>query len=542
MSNLFGIGLSGLNAARNAIATSSNNVSNVNTPGYTRQKIELDEARSSNGQGSGVQVSGVKRQYAQFISGQLNAAQSKSSALDTHLGQVSQINNLLGDSSAGLAPRLQDFFDSIQALAGDPGSAAARQSLLGDAGDLAGQFRAFSGFLGDQAQSVNDQLGGNVKQINNYAEQINSLNKQIDLTQSRTGQPPNNLLDKRDQLVFDLGKVVNADVSVQDGKSYNISVAGQPLVDGGGVHQLKVVADKADPGRKVVAYESGTGAIRDLDPDRLTGGSLGGLIRFRQDSLEPAELRLDQLAHTLAAGVNKVQEGGVDKNGEGGKPFFTVSTPEVIANADNSSNVKVASAGFTAGESAKIAAGDYQIKYSDSNYAVTRLGDGSSLDDVDISGNTLKFGGVEITLDGTPNNGDSFNVKPLAGAASNFDVAVKSPDGIAAGNSGKPGDNRNALALADLQNADTVDGNKSFNDAYAQLVSDIGNKTQTLQTNSDAQQSLTTELTNAQQSISGVNLEEEQVNLLYYQQMYQANAKVIQTASTLLDTVLGISR
>ena len=153
----------------------------------------------------------------------------------------------------------------------------------------------------------------------------------------------------------------------------------------------------------------------------------------------------------------------------------------------------------------------------------------------------LSFGGMTINVDGVPQDGDSYRLKPLERAAASLDVEIKNTSLIAAGKAdGGTGDNRNALALAALQNESAIDGDTSFNSGYARLVSDIGNKTRSLQVNSSAQQMLTSELETAQQSVSGVNLDEERVNLLYYQQMYQANARVIETAASLFDSLLGI--
>jgi flagellar hook-associated protein 1 FlgK len=148
---------------------------------------------------------------------------------------------------------------------------------------------------------------------------------------------------------------------------------------------------------------------------------------------------------------------------------------------------------------------------------------------LDETGNPLAFqagqtslNGITFTISGTPAHGDTFTI---------------------AKNTGGVSDGSNALLLGALQNKKTLDGGKaSVSDAYRQLVSTVGNKTRQVEIASSAQASLTTQIRSAQQSVSGVNQDEETANLLMFQQMYQANAKVIQTASTLFDTVLGISR
>ncbi|MES1952330.1 flagellar hook-associated protein [Salinisphaera sp. S4-8] len=540
MSNLFGIGLTGLGAAQTALATTSNNISNVNTPGYSRQVTGLSTAQTGDGQGAGVRTTGVERQYQQYLTGQLNDAKSRSSAFDSHLSQISQVNNLLGDSEAGLAPLMQKFFGGMQTLSASPADSAARESLLGDANSMTAQFRAFSEYLSDMGESVESQLDGAISQVNNYAEQISNLNKQIVQTQAKTGQPPNNLLDQRDQLVSALGDLVDVKLSVQDGNDYHISVAGQPLVDSNGAKSLVLMDSSADPTRPVLGFEVGNGQVRELPESSIKGGTVGGLMAFRKNSLEPAQQRLDQIAHTLAARINELHEGGTTLKGEAGGAFFKTADPVSFSDANNNSTATL-DVTFTEGASAEVRASNYRLEYDGdtSSYKLTRMSDG---DQRFFGGDEmpLQFDGVEVQMQGQPLDGDAFVIKPLDRAAAAMEVAVTNTAAIAAGQGGGTGDNRNALDMAALQDEPAIEGDSSFNSGYARLVSDIGNKTRSLQVNSSAQDMLTSELETAQQSVSGVNLDEERVNLMYYQQMYQANARVIETAASLFDTLLGI--
>lgn len=543
MSNLFGIGLSGLSAAQAGLSTTSNNISNVNTPGYTRQTTQLEQVAGGNDPG-GVRVSGIQRQYAQFVTTQLNDAQSTEAATTSHLDQISQIDNLLSDSESGLAPRMQDFFDSLQTLAGSPEDAAARNAVLGDAQDMAGRFRSFASTLSNMGDAVDDQVTSAVSQVNNNAKQIAELNQQITVTRSRTGAEPNKLLDQRDQLVSETSQLVDVDVTTNDDGSYNLTVGGQSLVDATGSHELATMADPDDPTQQRLAYKSADGSLRAIPNDRVSGGEIGGLLAFKSESLAPAQAKLNQTAHDLSAALNAQHSQGSDLNGAQGGDLFTSSQPQTYGAADNGGDAML-KASFVDGETENVTASNYRVDYTDGQYQVTRTSDGEQV----ASGDSpLSFGGLELELDsGTPEEGDSFIVRPLDDAAASFEVAISDPAKLAAagrtdGASNGPGDNSNANAMAGLQQASVVDGNRSFSDNYAQLVGDIGNKTQSLQVNQNSQSSLTDELTQAQQSVAGVNLDEENVNLMYYQQMYQANAQVIQTASTVFDTVLGLAR
>ena len=546
MSNLFGIGLSGLSAAQAGLNATSNNISNVNTPGYTRRKTQLAEVAGSN-HGGGVTVTGVQRQYAQFLTTQLNSAQSTASATSSHLNQISQIDNLLSDSTSGLAPRIQGFFDSLSTLAGSPQDSSARNAVLGSAKDMASQFRSFASTLSNMGDAVKKQVSSAVKEVNNNASQIAALNKQITVTQARTGQPPNKLLDQRDELVAKTSKLINVAVTKNDNGSYNLTVGGQSLVDATGSHKLTTVASAADPTQQRLGSVSADGSTREIPNQRVPGGEIGGLLSFASDSLAPAQDKLNQTAHDLATAVNVQHEKGTDLNGNAGKALFTTSQPKVYADANNTGNATL-SATFATGQTKAVTADNYHVAYAGGAYQVTRTSDGSAVTASFNSGsNTLSFGGLNVAVSGTPNNGDAFTVRPLDNAASALKVQISDPAKLAAAGApgsgagaGGPGDNTNANTLAALQQAKTVEGNRSFSENYSQLVGDIGNKAQSLQVNSDSESALTKELSQAQQSVSGVNLDEESVNLMYYQQMYQANASVIKTASTVFNTVLGL--
>ncbi|MEC9482844.1 MAG: flagellar hook-associated protein FlgK, partial [Halomonas sp.] len=238
--SLFSIGLSGLSAAQTALQTTGSNISNVYTPGYNRQLTLLGE--SSTG-ANGVQVNDVQRQFNQYITSQLNEAKSSSSALQAYATQVSQIDNLLADREAGLAPLMQNFFSALEDLAGAPSDPAARQGVIGTADTLTAQFRAFDSYLDDMQSGINGQIRDEVTQINNAAEQMAKLNKEIALAKAKTGEAPNSLLNQRDQLVAEISERIGVDLIIQGGDTYNLTIGnGQPLVAGSRSFALEAVS------------------------------------------------------------------------------------------------------------------------------------------------------------------------------------------------------------------------------------------------------------------------------------------------------------
>ncbi|WP_312189822.1 flagellar hook-associated protein FlgK [Leclercia sp.] len=547
MSSLINSAMSGLSAAQAALNTASNNISSYNVAGYTRQTTVLSASNSTltggGWVGNGVYVSGVQREYDSFITNQLRAAQNQSSALTTRYQQMSKIDDVLSGSTNSLATTLQDFFGSLQTLVSNAEDPAARQTVLGKAAGLVNQFKVNDQYLRDQDKQINIAIGTSVEQINNYAKQIANLNDQISrLTGVGAGASPNNLLDQRDQLVSELNQIVGVEVSVQDGGTYNVSFGnGYNLVQGSTSNQLAAVKSSADPSRTTVAFVDGTSGPVEIPEKLLTNGSLGGMLTFRTEELDTARNTLNQLALSFANAMNTQHAKGFDTEGDVGGKLFDIGAPAVLGNSKNSGSAAV-TATVNPADSAKVQATDYKMEFDGSSWKITRLSDKTTVTATNDGSGNLSFDGLTVNVSGAANKNDSFIVKPVANAIVNMDLAISDESKLALASDpiGGESDNRNGQALLDLQKSKEVGGNKTFNDAYASLVSTVGSKTATLKTSSTTQANVTTQLSNQQQSISGVNLDEEYGNLQRFQQYYLANAQVLQTASTLFDALINI--
>ncbi|MDX7044656.1 flagellar hook-associated protein FlgK [Enterobacter hormaechei] len=545
MSSLINSAMSGLSAAQSALNTVSNNISSYNVAGYIRQTTILGASNSTltggGWVGNGVYVSGVQREYDAFITNQLRAAQNQSSGLTTRYQQMSKIDDVLSDTTNSLSANLQDFFKSLQTLVSNAEDPAARQTVLGKADGLVNQFKTNDQYLRDQDAQVNTAISTSVDQINNYAKQIANLNDQISrLTGVGAGASPNELLDQRDQLVSELNKIVGVDVTVQDSGTYNISIAnGYTLVQGSNASQLAAVKSSADPARTTIAYVDTAAGNVEISEKQITTGSLGGLLTFRSQDLDQARNTLNQMALAFADAMNTQHQAGFDANGDAGGKLFDFGSPAVLSNGKNTGSASVTA---TMTDSTKVQATNYKVEYNGTDWTITRLSDNTSFTaKPDASGN-LSFDGLNVKISGSADNKDSFIVKPVNDVIVNMDVAISDESKLAMASAKGSGesDNTNGQKLLDLQSAKLVGGNKTFNDAYAALVSTVGSTTASLKTSSETKVNVVTQLTKQQQSISGVNLDEEYGNLQRYQQYYLANAQVLQTASTLFDALINI--
>ena len=546
--SMFSIGLSGLSTAQNALNTTSNNISNVYTPGYNREIAQLGEGPAGSG---GVQVNDIERQFNRFVADQLNDAKTQSSALTAYEGQISQIDNLLADREAGLAPLMQNFFASMEDLASAPSDPASRQSVIGAAQTMTAQFRSFDGYLQDMQSNVNSEIKDEIIKINNTTEQIAGLNREITLARARTGEAPNGMLNQRDHLVSELNESLNIRLNIQDGKSYSISLPnGQPLVTDIQSMKLKPVASELDPQRTVVGYEDSSGKVTRLNESLVEGGKLGGLMTFREESLDKTQNQIGQLAISLSTAFNEQHRSGMDLDGNPGEDFFTLRQPQAYSYQDNAATV--ANIQLEPENLEDLRAADYTATYDGTDFTVVRNDNGQAAENVNWDGTTLSFGGVSMEFNGTLAAGDKFEAQPVRRGGAGMNVAIEDVDKVAAGQpvnpedpraswvAAGPGDNTNALALQGLQSEPIVGGIATVSSAYGGIVSDVGNRTNITQINLDARQGLTDQLRAVQQSESGVNLDEEAANLIRYQQYYQANARVIDSATTIMDTILNL--
>ncbi|MCM2318455.1 flagellar hook-associated protein 1 FlgK [Geopseudomonas sagittaria] len=539
--SIFSIGVSGLNSAQTVLATTSTNISNVYTPGYNRQLPQLSESIA----GGGVQVANIERQFNQFVSNQLNRSNSVAGGLSSYHTQVSQIDNLMADREAGLAPLMRNFFSALEDVVASPADPAARQGVLGAAETLSGQFRAFDGYLSDMQRSLGGQIKDQVTQINNSTEQIAKLNREISLAKAKTGEAPNGLLNQRDQLVAELSQRVDARLTIQDGDTYNLSLSnGLSLVSGSNSFKLEAMRSSEEASRIVVGYRDGSGNLLEFADTTFREGELGGLMTFRRETLDRTQNQLGQLAVSLAVAFNQQHAEGVDLYGETGGDFFAIGQPVSFSNGQNRGDASL-SASYDPAALDSLTASDYDVSWTAAaGYSVIRRDIGTSVDaNYDEGNGTLSFAGMSVQVSGTPADGDRFVVQPTRRAAGQMASSLTDPARIAAGqpvDGSGSGDNRNALKLQALQTRSVVGGQATLNQSYAAMVSDVGNRTNIAAANLAVQQGLNEQLRGIQQAESGVNLDEEAANLIRYQQFYQANAKVIEIGAAVLDTLLGI--
>ncbi|WP_347987082.1 flagellar hook-associated protein FlgK [Methylomonas sp. AM2-LC] len=542
--------LSGLSAYQQALNTTSNNISNANTAGYSVEQVQFatqTEQQSANGYiGNGVSVATISRSYNQFLNTQVLSSTSAYNSSNTYYTMAKQIDNMIANQSTGLSGSMSAFFNAANTVANSPSSTPARQVLLSDSAALADQFNSINSTFTNINTQVNGNLTASVQELNDWAQTVAKLNVQIvSASNNGTGQAPNGLLDQRDALLNKMSEQANISVVNQSNGSINVFIGqGQPLVLDTSASTLTVQGSPTDSNQIDVMLNG-----HDIS-NQITGGQIAGNVQFRSQVLQPAQQQLGLIATGFATAVNNVQAAGVDLNGNQGLPLFVLGAPSAEVQGLYGDPKLQVSANFSAPATASTLAASYQLQVTSTspnsymltnlttNTAVTGLDDTSLASTAAADGFSIAFSGGSLT------SGDSFQISPNYNTAATIQVnpAVTTPAQIAAATSatGLPGDNSNALTLADLQNQKTMNnGTNTFSQAYGQLVTTVGQNTSTAQINSSAQNTVLQNATNAQQSISGVNLNEEAANLIQFQNAYQASAKSISLVQTLFTSILN---
>lgn len=549
---ILGISITGLNAAMAALRTTQHNIANANTPGFHRQALQLvnnPPSFSAGGLfGNGVAIAAVTRLYSQFLDNELMRSQGQLAGYEVYAAYAQQVDRLLGDQNSGIASALSAFFASVNEVANDPTSIAAREAMLAAARNLAGRMNNLGAGLDSMLQGLNGEMAAMAQQVNAYVRQIADLNDRIALLEAMAGGTANDLLDQREQLTAELNKWVEVRVQRGGDGSFNLYLGGgQPLLVGNQPNLVGVSPDPFDT--RLISLTLTVGAATfTLDSQLVRGGRLGGALALREEVLLPALQELGRLAVALTDRVNALHQNGegIDTPPSTGLAFFRPVNSllhQPMAHAGNSGTATITAA-LT--NSNQLTGSAYLLSFDGTDYTLTRLSDGASSTGGLTAVTTIagQPQGFTLTATGTPSAGDRWLIRLTDTAAQQFALQLTDPRQIAAAYSGGgPGDNRMARDIAALQTSKTLtNGTTTFAGHYAQLVARTASLANEAAIAQQAAETLARQAFESQQALSGVNLDEEAANLIRYQQAYQAAARAMEVASRLFDELLALGR
>ncbi|MEQ8660416.1 MAG: flagellar hook-associated protein FlgK, partial [Gammaproteobacteria bacterium] len=427
-SSTFEIGLSGLLASQQGLATTGHNIANVNTPGFSRQRVTFETRTPQfvgyGFVGKGTDVQSITRLANQFLVDQLrnaSANEARAAKLEELIGRIDQ------QLGTGLvAGGMQNFFNAVADANDDPSLMATRQVLIESARSMVARFAEQEGELNGVARSVNDQVRGTVTRINGLTDSIARLN--LDIARGAglaSGEPPNDLLDRRDQLLVELSELVGVQTQARGDGMVNVLLGnGQLVVTGSTSSTLTTIGNPLDASRVEVAYD--VGGTPSPITETLSGGELGALLDFRDGTLEPARSAIGRLATSIAITANEQHRRGMDLNGALGGDLFTLPPPVVSAPGTNTGAITVA---FDLANVENLAASDYRLSHDGSNYTLTRLADMSAQT---LSGaGPFSVDGLTLAVSTPPAAGDAWLIQPTKFVPRSLALATTDPRALA---------------------------------------------------------------------------------------------------------------
>ncbi len=435
-SDLLGISVSGLKVSQAGLRTVGHNIANADTEGYSRQRADAVTNSASlyqgNWVGNGANISNIERTVNQFVTTQLRTDTTLFHDMDSFYNQVTQLDNLLSNESTGLSSGLNNFFNAVQNGADDPTSLAARQLVISEADNLSDRFNTVYSRM--QAIDAGAQAGikGAAAKINALATSIAQLNGKIADVWGSSRSQPNDLLDKRDLALKELSALVPIQVYDQGGGQINVSIGtGQSLILGPDASSLEVKPRASDPSKMDILLN--TGKRSEVITQSLTGGEIGGLLRFSDQIMQDAYNHVGRMAIGIAESFNKAHAQGLDLDSQFGGLFFNdindpqLATNRIIGNASNR-GTEGGMALFVR-DAGQMTGSDYSVSLHEGGlYRITRASDNTEVASGTMSGRlpfSVSFDGMELQFQrGSFPAGEKFTLQPTRGAAQSMHAVI----------------------------------------------------------------------------------------------------------------------
>lgn len=440
MSGILSNAISGLQASQVALRTAGNNISNANTAGYSRQEVNFStrtEQQFGNAGflGAGVNTESVQRVVSEFLNTQIRLDTTSFNQLDKYNQNIGKVDKLFSDASTGLVGSLQSYFAALQNGASDPSSSPARQLIITQSESLSLRYNTLYDRVTETEKGVDNEIGTVMGQINALAKSVANLNQSIaEKNASGSGSQPNDLLDQRDEALRKISELASVQLVKQDSGDVNVFIGnGEPLVVGTNVSSFSV-----RNGGKI--YLNTNIASSDIS-DGVTGGQLGGLLKFKKDVLQPSLNELGRIAIVMSDAFNKIQTQGLDENGNYGQAMFTdinesnITYTRIAHGINAQPDDRVLS--LTIEDASAITIDDYKfdIAAGTNNYSIKRVSDNSIVSQGILSGGfpqDIKFEGLKLTLEsGSFQGGDTFTLQPTRSGSRDIHALLKSPDQLA---------------------------------------------------------------------------------------------------------------
>ncbi len=545
-------GLSGIISYQRSVEIVGNNIANVNNDNYSRQKSILSTKPTlqvgKHHFGQGVQLEDIQREYDVFVSNQILSESGSLGEEGVKAKPLEELERVFGMGQNTLASDIENFFNSWLDLTQNPSGEVERDYVIQQGKLLASSFDSIGNELVTVKKNINDKLISKMDEINLDLQKIANLNKQI-IQHEATGTTSNSLRDKREALLEDVSKVLGAQ-TYESGKS-SISVqlpGGLPLVQGENAMSLQYEQEGID-----VSFQLDIGESTFEVDNSQFGGEFKGLLNVRDDLIPSLNEDLNKLEYNIVNQVNFQHQEGTGLDGSTGKAFFDRYTSWESGNKFSDVNAQDFDKGTL---EINVGSNTTDIIIDDSNNTLQGIrkaindSDAAVMASVTENSGGYKLGlipkeeGQSISVDLSALSGGSQSLGSFAKStgADEMSVSISNTDSIAAGQTSKPGDNINAQLIADLADQKTIDETNTFRDFYAKMASTVGLEAQRNEMALNGLEDTMVQLKNMRDSISGVSIDEEMINLIKYQKGFEASSRMITTVDEMMDAILAMKR
>lgn len=468
--SLYQAGVGGLLAAQQQLATTGHNISNVNTDGYTRQRAEqnatVGQVTGSNYIGTGTYIQDITRVYNQFSYKEQLTNQSDLGHADSLHARLTQLDQIMTTSGKGAADSIEQFYKALNGVADNPNDAGLRSIVLSQASSLSDGFNELNDNFNQMEKSVNGEIEQVAKKISEISLELAKINENIAESQgiNQTGQP-NDLLDKRDNLVNELGKYTRVNTLVDPNGVMTVMIGqGTTLVAGITPLTVEVKAGDPDPLKTELSLVGANSSVG-IDGSKL-GGSLGASIEFRDEHLAQTRTEIDRLAMAISATLNDSQASGLDLNEKQGANIFTdinttnLQQGRVLAHSSNSDSTQ---AQVTINDISKLPTDEFEVRFEGPNFTLVNLTTGVN-SDLGPPGSGTPAGthtstdyGFSFVETGTPVVGDTFTVVPTKNSSALIQTTLNNGNAIAASSAVQITPSTNNVSDGKVAISDVVD-------------------------------------------------------------------------------------
>lgn len=545
MFNLYHIAGNSLRYSELALSIAENNISNANNTQYHREKINSTAMEGKSVPegfvGNGIDIKNISRIYDEASSEKIRYTNSALHALYSKSNKLKDLDYFFSNNIENFSKQLDNVFNSLESIAQQPVNNIYRSNIILEFESLVNQFNNMGNKLNKTQSDTAEEIYSSINEINSLSNELKNINHL--LSNSDYNKTSLNLLDKRDFLLNELSKKIGIIVSLNTKGLAHITLEnGFTLLDSKESYNL--IYEKDNNQNIIISHLDNTKTQKEkikINFNTISSGEIGGLISFYNYDIPILKEKINQNIFYFAKEFNKTNHEGYELNHELGKNIFSYKQFNSVKSKFNTGNAKISNIDV---KNDNISSSRYNLLYNANQWIISKLVNGKEIQvhyetKQDNLKNEIFFDNISVHLDGTPNDGDQFQISSAMNIAESIKLNLDNGNLISAANNNYSyNNNANVLKFIEIQNLKLFN-NSTFTENYADFISYIGQITKNVQNVQDFQEKINNQLRLEYENKTGINLQEEYIYIELYRQYYYANVQLIKLASSLFESLLG---